>query len=66
MIIIYAKNNFQSKKYFFLVVLLFFTLSVVRADAISSAQVNNLTSDEMSTLTLKDSMYYHFDEWFTL
>ena len=24
----------------------------------------NLTADEMSTLALKDSMYYHYDEWF--
>ncbi|MZH03307.1 MAG: hypothetical protein F3745_07925 [Nitrospinae bacterium] len=57
------KKNFKIKNGFFLV--LFFTLSIARADAISSAQMDNLTADEMSALALKDSMYYHFDEWFT-
>jgi hypothetical protein len=27
--------------------------------------LKNLTADEMASLALKDSMYYHFDEWFT-
>ena len=27
--------------------------------------MKNLTVDEISTLALKDSMYYHYDEWFS-
>ncbi|MZG52932.1 MAG: hypothetical protein F3744_02625 [Nitrospinae bacterium] len=29
-----------------------------------SSERDNLTADEMAPLALKDSMYYHFDEWF--
>ena len=43
----------------------FFTLVAVRADAVYSALMKNLTADEMPTLALKDSMYYHYDEWFS-
>ena len=53
------------KTCFLLIGALFFTLVAVRAEAVSSAQMKNLTADEMSTLALKDSMYYHFDEWFS-
>ena len=53
------------KSCFLLVGVLFFTFSAVRADAVSNAQMKNLTADEMSALALKDSMYYHFDEWFS-
>jgi len=60
-----SEKTFKIKNFFFLIGFLFFTLPVVRADAISSAQMDNLTADEMSALALKDSMYYHFDEWFT-
>ena len=48
-----------------LVAALFFTLITVRAEAVYSALMENLTADEMSTLALKDSMYYHYDEWFS-
>ena len=43
----------------------FFTLVDVRAETIYSALMKNLTADEMSMLALKDSMYYHYDEWFS-
>jgi hypothetical protein len=29
-----------------------------------SSEIDKLTADEMAPLALKDSMYYHFDEWF--
>ena len=53
------------KTYLFLVGTFFFTLVAVRAETVSSVPMKNLTADEMSTLALKDSMYYHFDEWFS-
>lgn len=39
--------------------------SLVTASANPSAGLKNLTADEMASLALKDSMYYHFDEWFS-
>ena len=48
-----------------LLVGVFFTLVAVRAEAVYSALMKNLTADEMSTLALKDSMYYNYDEWFS-
>ena len=27
--------------------------------------MKNLSAEEMSTLALKDSIYYHYDEWFS-
>ena len=53
------------KTCFLLIGALFFTLVAGRAEAVSNAQMKNMTADEMSTLALKDSMYYHFDEWFS-
>jgi len=35
----------------------FFNLVAVRAEAVYSALMKNLTADEMSTLALKDSIY---------
>ena len=37
----------------------------VRAETVYSALMKNLTADEMSMLAVKDSMYYHYDEWFS-
>lgn len=60
-----SKNFLEIRSSFLLTGIMFFILSVARADAVSSARIKNLTADEMSALALKDSMYYHFDEWFT-
>jgi hypothetical protein len=59
------KKTVMVKTCLLLVGTLFFTLVAVRAEAVSSVLMKNLTADEMSTLALKDSMYYHFDEWFS-
>ncbi len=39
-------------------------VSLVTATANPAASMKNLGADEMASLALKDSMYYHFDEWF--
>jgi hypothetical protein len=47
--------------YFLLVAVLFFALAPANAQ---NPQLKNLTAEEMAPLALKDSMYYHFDDWF--
>ena len=44
-----------------MVAVLFFALAPANAQ---NLQFKNLTAEEMAPLALKDSMYYHFDEWF--
>ena len=56
------ENILKIRTGFFLVCALL--IFMVTANANPSASMNNLTADEMATLALKDSMYYHFDEWF--
>ena len=51
------EKTVKVKDYLLLVVTLFFILVTVRADAVSSVPMKNLTADEMSALALKDSMY---------
>ena len=45
---------------------LFFALAPAKAQEpfVINALSNNLTAEEMTSWALKDSMYYHFDEWF--
>ncbi|MBC8287794.1 MAG: hypothetical protein H8E42_10025 [Nitrospinae bacterium] len=57
-----SDNIFRIKTCLLLTGVLFFTLVTARANP--SAELKNLTADEMASLALKDSMYYHFDEWF--
>jgi hypothetical protein len=59
-----TKNIFRIKICFLLPGILFVALASAKADSATSAELKNLTADEMATLALKDSMYYHFDEWF--
>jgi hypothetical protein len=59
------EKTFKIKTYLLLLRALFFTLVDFRVEAVSSAPMKSLTADEMSRLALKDSMYYHFDEWFS-
>ena len=51
---------------FLLVGVLFFALAPAKAQEpfVINALSNNLTAEEMTPRALKDSMYYHFDEWF--
>ena len=56
------ENILKIRTGFFLVCALL--IFMVTANANLSASMKNLTADEMATLALKDSMYYHFDEWF--
>ena len=45
---------------------MFFTVAPAKAQEpfVTNARSHNLTAEEMAHLALKDSMYYHFDEWF--
>jgi len=51
---------------FLLAGVLFFSLPIAKAQEslVINAESNNLTAEEMAPLALRDSMYYHFDEWF--
>ncbi len=49
---------------FFLIGTLFFCGAPAKAQEPSRDRLKNLTAEEMAPLALKDSMYYHFDEWF--
>jgi hypothetical protein len=60
-----CEKIFRIKSCLFLIGVLFIALSAVRVDAVSNTRMKKLTADEMSALALKDSMYYHFDEWFS-
>ena len=60
-----SENIFKVKTCFLLTGVLFFALIFFKTDSVTSAELKNLTADEMSSLALKDSMYYHFDEWFS-
>ena len=57
------KSIFRIKTFFLLAGFLLFTLVTVRAG--SNAELKILTADQMAPLALKDSMYYHYDEWFS-
>jgi len=59
------ENNFRVKTCSLLAGVLFFALADTNAGSSPGAGLKNLTADEMASLALKDSMYYHFDEWFT-
>jgi len=53
------------KKFFTVFCLVFFLLVGAEVSGRpSSAELDELTADEMAPLALEDSMYYHFDEWF--
>lgn len=56
------ENIFRIKSWLLLTAVLF--LALVSASWADSVRSKKLTADEMSMLALKDSMYYHFDEWF--
>ena len=45
---------------------MFFALAPAKVQEpfVTNARSNNLTAEEMAPLALKDSMYYHFAEWF--
>ncbi len=47
-----------------LAAVLFFFCASAKAQETSSVRAKSLTAEEMAPLALKDSMYYHFDEWF--
>jgi len=51
---------------FLLAGVLFFALPPATAQEplVTNTSSNDLTAEEMAPLALKDSMYYHFDEWF--
>ena len=60
-------NEFILRKtVFFFLALNFFSIDFLAIAQESSRVVNKnkLTAEEMAPLALKDSMYYHFDEWF--
>ena len=62
-------ENISRKKIFHCFLLagvLFFALAPAKVQEpfVTNARSNNLTAEEMAPLALKDSMYYHFDEWF--
>ncbi len=62
-------ENISRKKIFHCFLLagvLFFALAPAKAQEpfVINALSNNLTAEEMTPRALKDSMYYHFDEWF--
>lgn len=76
-----SKNVSRVKICFLLTGVLFLALTYARANSATSAELKKLTADEMSFTSaelkkltademsfraLKDSMYYHFDEWFAL
>ncbi len=51
---------------FFLLGILFFaSVPAPAQEPFVAARLDNLTAEEMAPLALTDSMYYHFDEWFT-
>ena len=61
-------ENISRKKIFHCFLLagvLFFALAPAKVQEpfVTNARSNNLTAEEMAPLALKDSMYYHFDEW---
>ncbi len=60
-----SKNISRVKTCFLLTGVLFLALTSAKANSATSTELKNLTADEMSFLALKDSMYYHFDEWFS-
>ena len=43
-----------------------FALSPAMAQETSILKTKSLTAEQAAPLALKDSMYYHFDEWFAL
>ncbi|MBC8283086.1 MAG: hypothetical protein H8E32_04675 [Nitrospinae bacterium] len=54
----------MKKKYLVLCIVFILLLVGEVASRPLPAELDKLTADEMAPLALKDSMYYHFDEWF--
>ncbi|MBT6347092.1 MAG: hypothetical protein HOJ49_10170 [Nitrospina sp.] len=58
------KSETKILLHFILMGVLFFLAMPVNAQEKPGEELKNLTAGEMAPLALKDSMYYHFDEWF--
>ncbi|MBT5027709.1 MAG: hypothetical protein HOM97_04895, partial [Nitrospina sp.] len=58
------KSETKILLHFILMGVLFFLAMPVNAQERPGEELKNLTAGEMAPLALKDSMYYHFDEWF--